>query len=124
MIGGDVTSPSVTHCFTIGKVTRNNMPLLSYTVSDGTVVVKLMALLSTRFPATALVALRWDAHTVRVESTRCSGNTGFAEINFTVDTTPPIVSIASPPPCPMITLRYFLILQVMERSLLGWAGLL
>ena len=96
MIGGDVTSPSVTIVSPSAGVTRNNMPLLSYTVSDGTVVVKVDGVIVNKVSGDSLDLLSDGTHTVRVESTDAAGNTGFAEINFTVDTTPPIVSIASP----------------------------
>ena len=71
---------------------------MSYTVSDGTVVVKLDGVVVSKVSGNNLDALPDGQHTIRVESTDAANNTGFAEVNITVVTAPPTVTISSPIP--------------------------
>jgi len=84
-----MTSPS-------SLTTNNRTPLLSYTVSDGTVIVKVDGVVVNKVSGNTLTSLADGSHTVRVEATNASNYTDFAEVTFTVDATPPSVSISSP----------------------------
>ena len=97
----DTTPPVVTITSPVVGSTNNNTPLLNYAVSDGTIVVKVDGIVVSKISANNLDALTEGPHTIRVESTDAVNNLGFAEVNITVDTIAPIVSIVSPAPGPM-----------------------
>jgi hypothetical protein len=87
-----ITSPSI-------GTTSNYAPMLTYIVSDGTVVVKVDGIVVNKVSGSAIDTLSAGSHTVHVEVTDAAGNTGFAEVTFTIlDTTAPLVSITSPFP--------------------------
>jgi flagellar hook assembly protein FlgD len=67
-------------------LTRNNTPLLNYTVSSGTVTVKVDGNVVSKVSGNSLDALPDGDHTVRVEAVSGFGKMGFAEVTFTVDT--------------------------------------
>ncbi|MCK9417800.1 MAG: hypothetical protein M0R70_00295 [Nitrospirae bacterium] len=92
----DTTSPVVTIISPVAGATNNSMPLLQYTVTDGTVVVKVDGSIVNKISGSLLDMLSDGTHTVRVEATDAAGNAGSAQVSITVDTTPPIVTIASP----------------------------
>jgi alpha-tubulin suppressor-like RCC1 family protein len=92
----DTTSPVVTITSPVAGATNNSMPLLQYTVTDGTVVVKVDGAIVNKISGSLLDTLADGTHTVRVEATDAAGNAGSAQVSITVDTTPPIVTIASP----------------------------
>jgi flagellar hook assembly protein FlgD len=66
---------------------------LNYTVSAGTVTVKVDGNIVPKMSGDSLDVLSDGAHTVRVEAVNGAGKTGFAEVTFTVDTVPPTVSM-------------------------------
>lgn len=92
----DTVSPVVAITAPGSGMTNNTMPILSYTASEGTVVVKVDDTAVTKVSGDTLAALLDGPHTVRVEATDVAGNTGSAQVTFTVDTTPPTVTIISP----------------------------
>ncbi len=92
----DTTPPLVAITAPATGFTNNKTPLLNYTVSDGTVVVKVDGTVVPKVSGTNLDALSDGPHTIRVESTDAANNTGNAEVTFTVDTTPPVITITSP----------------------------
>src|SRR6185369_9630862 len=59
-------------------------PVLAFTVSDGTVVVKVDGLTVNKVSGDALDQLTEGGHSVRVEATDVAGNSGYAEVNFNV----------------------------------------
>ncbi len=84
--------PTITISSPASGLTNDNAPLLTYTVSDGTVVVKVDAVIVNKVSGDRLDSLSEGQHTVRVEATDSTGNMNFAEVNFTVDVTGPNVS--------------------------------
>ena len=95
-IGLDTTPPTVTITSPVAGFTNNKTPTLTYTVSDGTVKVKVDGVVVSKVSGNNLDPLADGLHTVRVESTDAAGNIGFAEAVFTVDTIAPTVSVTSP----------------------------
>jgi hypothetical protein len=89
----DATAPGVAIASPAAAPTNDNTPLLTYTVSDGTVIVKVDGTTVSRVAGDSLDVLADGSHTVRVESTDVAGNTGFSEATFTVDTVPPSIGI-------------------------------
>ena len=93
----DTIAPAVTISSPVtGSTTSNTTPLLLYSVSDGTVVVKVDSNIVSKGSGSILDLLSEGTHTLLVESTDAVGNIGFAESFFTIDTTPPSVTISSP----------------------------
>ncbi|MDO8446731.1 MAG: Ig-like domain-containing protein, partial [Deltaproteobacteria bacterium] len=82
----DSIPPTVTISSPATGITNNSTPTLTYTVSDGTVVVKVDGVIVSKVSGNNLDTLSDGSHTVRVEATDLAGNTGFAEVTFTVDT--------------------------------------
>ncbi len=82
----DIIAPTVSIASPIAGVTNNSMVPLSYSVSDGTVVVKVDGNQVSNVSGDTL-SLQNGTHNVRVESTDTAGNLGFAQVDFTVDTT-------------------------------------
>jgi len=84
--------PTVVIISPTSVTTRNNTPLLDYTVSDSAVVVvvRVDGNVVSKVSGDTLDALSNGPHTVRVEATDAAGSTGFAEVPFTVDTTMPL----------------------------------
>ncbi|MCK9418061.1 MAG: hypothetical protein M0R70_01630 [Nitrospirae bacterium] len=80
----DTTSPVVTITSPAVGNTSNTTPTLTYTVSDGTIVVKVDGVAATKVSGDNLDVLTFGSHTVRVESTDAANNTGYAEVTFTV----------------------------------------
>jgi len=91
----DTIAPTVAISAPVSGVTNTSTPLLSYTVSDGTVVVKVDGIVVSKTSGSRLGQLSEGPHLVRVESTDAAGNVGSAEVAFTVDM-PPTVTISSP----------------------------
>ena len=90
----DTTPPAVTITQPTAGFTSNKTPLLTYTVSGGTVVVKVDGTTVSTASGNTLDALAEGAHQIRVESTDAAGNMGFAAVNITVDTTPPTGTVS------------------------------
>jgi len=76
--------------------TRNNLSLLQYAVSAGTVVVKVDGVIVNKVAGNTLDLLADGIHTVRVEATN-AGVTGFAVSTFTIDTIAPAVTVTALP---------------------------
>ena len=91
----DTVVPVVAISSPTAGTTADNQPLLTYTVSEGVVVVKVDGIVVSKTSGNRLNMLSDASHVVRVESTDAAGNIGFSEVVFTVDT-PPAVSISSP----------------------------
>ena len=89
----DTTAPTVSIASPISGATNNNHPVVTYTVSDGTVVVTVDGVVVAKVSGDALDALADGSHKVRAESTDSVGNVGFAEVTFVVDTVPPTVTV-------------------------------
>lgn len=87
----DTASPTVTITSPTTGTTGNKTPALSYTVNDGTVVVKVDGVIVPKVSGDILDLLPDGTHTVRVESTDTANNTGFAEVVFTVNPLPTII---------------------------------
>ena len=86
----DTVAPTVSLTSPTTGTTTDNQPLLTYTVSDGTVTVKVDGVAVSTVSGSRLAVLANGTHTVRVESRDAAGNTGFAEVTFTVNA--PIIS--------------------------------
>ncbi|WP_049818895.1 RCC1 domain-containing protein [Geotalea uraniireducens] len=71
-------------------------PLLTYTATNGAVTVIIDGQQAQKFYGDVLDNLTDGSHTVRVESLDEAGNSGFAEVSFIIDATPPDISIISP----------------------------
>ncbi|MDA8101278.1 MAG: Ig-like domain-containing protein, partial [Nitrospiraceae bacterium] len=92
----DTVAPTVAVTSPAAGLTNNRTPLLAYTVSDGTVVVKVDGNVVNKVSGSTLDILADGPHTIRVEATDAAGNMGFSEVNFSVDTAVPTVGITSP----------------------------
>jgi hypothetical protein len=85
-----------------------NSPQLIYSASDGTVVVTVDGVVANKASWSVLDPFADGSHTVRVEATDTAGNTGIAEVSFTVDTRLDaftIDSLPSPTRLTILTLR-------------------
>ncbi|WP_232278979.1 chitobiase/beta-hexosaminidase C-terminal domain-containing protein [Geotalea uraniireducens] len=80
----DSTTPVVAITSPTTGTTTDNTPLLTYTASDGTVVVKVDGSIVNKVSGTSLDTLANGSHNVRVEATDAAGNIAFAEVTFTV----------------------------------------
>jgi flagellar hook assembly protein FlgD len=80
----DTTPPTVAITSPAAGDTSVTTPLLTYTVSDGTVVVKVDGVAVNKVSGENLDVLSFGPHTVQVEATDAANNTGFASVNFTV----------------------------------------
>jgi hypothetical protein len=92
----DTLAPAVTISTPATGFSNNSRPVLNYTASEGTVVVKVDGVVVGKVSGDALDALNDGLHVVRVESTDNALNKGFAETTFTIDTIAPVVTITSP----------------------------
>ena len=92
----DTVAPRVAISTPVAGSTKNNAPVLTYSASDGTVVVKVDGVVVSKVSGNTLDPLADGPHTVRVEATDAAANTGFAEVSFTVDTAAPTIVITSP----------------------------
>ncbi|HLE40089.1 MAG TPA: Ig-like domain-containing protein [Nitrospirota bacterium] len=89
----DTIAPAVSIASPTAKLTNNKTPLLSYTVSDGAVIVKVDGVVVNKVSGDLLDPLVDGLHTVRVEATDAAGNIGVASVDFAVDTVSPTISI-------------------------------
>ncbi len=93
----DSIAPAVTVSSPVSGVTNNKTPLLSYAITGGTLsIVSLDGVIVSKTSGQNLDALADGSHTLRVNATDEAGNTAYAEVTFTVDTVPPVISISSP----------------------------
>jgi hypothetical protein len=94
----DTISPIVTISSPASGLMNTNTPLLAYTTADAgtisSVLVKVDGNAVSKVSGDHLDALAsGPTHTVRVEATDAAGNTGYAQVVFAVDATPPNFSI-------------------------------
>ncbi len=87
-----LTPPTVTISSPLSGVSDNRTPQLTYTVSHGTVTVKVDGIVVNKVSGNALDSLQDGPHTIRVESVNDAGLTGYAEVTYTVQDLP-IVTI-------------------------------
>ncbi len=79
-----------------GFLTSDSTPVIGYQVSHGTVTVKVDGSPVATTSGQPLPPLADGAHTLRVEAADSVGRTGFAEVSFSIDATPPVITIVSP----------------------------
>ena len=84
----DTTAPVVT-LTPLAAISNNSTPQISFTVSDGSVAVKVDGATVLKSSGDTLTALVDGRHLLRVEATDTAGNTGFAEQQFAIDTKAP-----------------------------------
>jgi len=72
----DTVAPTVSIISPEAEVTSDVAPLLKYTISDGTVVVKVDGQIVSKMSGDSLDNLEEGAHTVKVEATDSAGNKG------------------------------------------------
>jgi hypothetical protein len=89
----DTLAPAVAISSPAAKLTNNETPLLSYTVSDGRVIVKVDGVVVNKVSGDLLDPIADGPHTVQVEATDAAGNVGISKVDFAVDTVPPAISI-------------------------------
>ena len=94
----DTVAPIINIASPVAGVTNVNRPVLNYTVSEGTVAVKVNGNIVNKVSGDALDTLADGYYTVQIESTDAAGNSAYADVAFTVDATPPAVFINSPAP--------------------------
>jgi len=92
----DITPPAVNLTSPTSTLTNNRTPQLTYSVSDGTVVVKLDNNVISINNSDNLPNLADGSHTVVVEATDGATNIGTASVTFNVDATPPAISNTVP----------------------------
>ncbi len=84
----DTMPPAVTISSPLAVTTADNTPLLIYSVSDGSVVVKVDGVVVNKVSGNSLDVLSNGLHTLTVDATDVAGNMGNATVSFTVDYTP------------------------------------
>ena len=92
----DTVAPVVSISSPVAGTSKNRTPQLTYTFSDGTVIVKVDGVIVSKVSGDLLNSLSDGSHTVQVQATDTAGNVGSAEVSFTVDNTPPSIEIVSP----------------------------
>ncbi|QWV97167.1 putative Ig domain-containing protein [Geomonas nitrogeniifigens] len=92
----DTVAPVVTIAYPAAGISANRTPVLTYTVSEGAPVVQVDGVVVSKISGDTLGPLSDGPHTVRVQVADAAGNIGFALVNFSVDTTAPVVNITSP----------------------------
>jgi hypothetical protein len=92
----DDEPPTVNLISPVSGVTASTTPTLIYESSSGAAVVKVDGVVVNKASGDLLDPLQDGPHTVRIEVTNFNGFTGYSEVTFTVDTTPPSVKIVSP----------------------------
>jgi hypothetical protein len=93
-ISNDTILPAITITSPASGLTNNKTPLLNYTVSEGTVDIKVDSSAVSKVSGNNLDPLVDGSHSVWVQSTDSAGNTGHASVNFTIDTMPPITTVS------------------------------
>ena len=90
-----IPAPTVSIVSPLGAI-NNNKPVLNYSVSSGTVAVKVDGVVVNKVSGAALDQLGDGSHTIRVEATG-NGKTGFDEKVFSIDTVAPKLTVNSVP---------------------------
>lgn len=80
----DTTAPIVSITSPTGGTLYNRKPVLSYTVSEGTVVVKVDGLVVPLVSGDELGPFEEGTHTIRVESIDLAGNSSFSEVTILI----------------------------------------
>lgn len=86
----DTIAPTVTIASPKAITTRDNNPLLSYSVNDGTVIVTVDGGIVSTMSGSNLDWLPDGLHTVIVEATDSAGNKGSAAVAFEINSTTPL----------------------------------
>ena len=86
----DTIAPAVSITSPTAITTRDNNPLLAYTVNEGTVVVRVDGNIVSTMSGSNLDMLPDGRHTVVVESTDSVGNKGSAAVDFEINSTTPL----------------------------------
>ncbi len=89
----DTLVPAVSIASPVAGISNQKSQLLTYTVSDGTVVVTLDGSIINVSSGQMLDNLSDGTHTITVQATDAAGNKGSASVGFTVDTVAPAVAI-------------------------------
>jgi uncharacterized repeat protein (TIGR02543 family) len=92
----DLTPPLVSIVSPVAALTNNRTPQLTYSVSDGSVSVKLDGTLISINNNDNLPSLADGSHTLVVEATDAAANTGTDSVTFDVDGTTPVISTTAP----------------------------
>jgi FtsP/CotA-like multicopper oxidase with cupredoxin domain len=128
--GGNVTAPltaSITHDGILPSVTitspapgltNNPSPVLTYTATDTNLISIAAILDGVTLPSVpaALGPFADGAHTITIDAADAAGNHGTATSNFTVDATPPVVVITSPPAGTVLTASPLLTYTVTDAN--------
>ncbi len=112
----DATPPAITISAPLSGFTNNASPTLLYTVSDGTVVVKVDGVVVVKQPGDILGPFAEGQHIVRVEAADALGNVGFVEVAFMVDTIPPAVAVFSK----IVAAPYYSVALKSDGTLWAW----
>ncbi len=86
-----------------GAFIKDDMPVLIFDSSEGTVVVKVDDVVVTKVSNDSLDTLSEGAHTLYIESTDVAGNIGTQTSSFTIDTVAPDTTISAQPNDPAIS---------------------
>ncbi|MFA7060541.1 MAG: carboxypeptidase regulatory-like domain-containing protein [Pedobacter sp.] len=84
----DTIPPTIVISSPLSGITNNQTPVLTFTASDGTIVVKVDNAPVNKKSGNTLDTLSYGTHTVRVEATDAAGNPGFNSVTFTVNRPP------------------------------------
>jgi len=93
----DTIAPSVVITSPQPRPINIKTPPISYTASDGTILLKLDGAMVNKTSGDLLETLSDGSHTLVVEATDLAGNVGRASVTFTVDTAAPDATIAVKP---------------------------
>ena len=83
-----LTPPTVAIHSPLSGVSNNRTPLLNYSVSHGTVTVKVDGVVVNKLSGDTLGPFADGPHTIKVEAVNDAGLTGFAEVTYTVQSLP------------------------------------
>lgn len=92
----DTVSPTVTITSPVTGLGSNKTPQLAYTVSEGAVIVKVDGAVVNKTSGMNLDSLSDGSHTVLIQATDTSGNSGSASVTFNVDSKGPVIASSIP----------------------------
>lgn len=93
----DLTPPVVTIVSPVTGISKNNIPFLNYTASEGSVVVNIDGFEVVKASGDILDILSDGSHTIEVRATDAGGNVGFQIVSLTIDTISPVLSVSTLP---------------------------